>query len=156
SLGRTGSWRVWKYDANADSWVQTLGISGHIRCANGVQWEPSGGYHLSTSADRTSRLHAQCLRQELRSWHEFSRPQIHGYDLNCVDTLGPARFVSGADEKLLRVFDEPKQIAQILETLSGFQQTAEETLPDTAQMPVLGLSNQATGDEAPLEEDENN
>lgn len=156
SLGRTGSWRVWKYDADADIWVQALGISGHIRSANGVQWEPSGGYLLSTSADQTTRLHAQWLREGLRSWHEFSRPQIHGYDLNCVDTLGPARFVSGADEKLLRVFDEPKQIAQLLETLSGFQQTTEETLPDTAQMPVLGLSNQATGDEAPLEEDENN
>lgn len=156
SLGRTGSWRSWRYDAEVDIWTQVLGITGHVRSVNGVQWEPSGGYLLSTSADQTTRLHAQWQREGLRSWHEFSRPQIHGYDLNCVDTLGPARFVTGADEKLLRVFDKPKQIAQLLETLSGFQPKTEETLPDTAQIPVLGLSNQAIGDEIPLEQDENN
>ena len=153
SLGRTGSWRSWRHDVGADIWVQTLGISGHVRSVNSVQWEPSGGYLLSTSADQTTRLHAQWLRKELGSWHEFARPQIHGYDLNCVDIVGPARFVSGADEKLLRVFNEPKQIAQLLERLSGFQQSTE-ALPDTAQMPVLGLSNQATGEETPLEDDD--
>ncbi|PYH66070.1 6PF2K-domain-containing protein [Aspergillus vadensis CBS 113365] len=153
SLGRTGSWRSWKYDAETDMWAQSLGISGHVRSANGVQWEPTGGYLLSTSADQTTRLHAQWLRDGLKSWHEFSRPQIHGYDLNCVDTLGPARFVSGAEEKLLRVFNEPGPIAQLLEKLSGFKQTTEGALPDTAQIPVLGLSNQAPADDAPTGED---
>ncbi|RAL07738.1 Elongator subunit ELP2 [Aspergillus homomorphus CBS 101889] len=154
SLGRTGSWRSWKYDAGSDIWVQSLGVSGHVRSANGVQWEPSGGYLLSTSADQTTRLHARWVREGLQSWHEFSRPQIHGYDLNCIDTLGPARFVSGADEKLLRVFNEPRPIAQLLEMLSGFQQSAGDQLPDTAEIPVLGLSNQTPADDAPGGEDE--
>ncbi|KAE8306581.1 WD40-repeat-containing domain protein [Aspergillus transmontanensis] len=153
SLGRTGSWRAWSYDADADVWVQTLGISGHVRSVNGVRWEPTGGYLLSTSGDQTTRLHAQWLRDGKQSWHEFSRPQIHGYDLNCVDTLGPARFVSGADEKLLRVFNEPKPIAKLLEKLSAFKQSTEGELPDTAQIPVLGLSNQSMG-EAPMGERE--
>lgn len=153
SLGRTGSWRAWIYAAEADIWVQTLGITGHVRSANGIQWEPSGGYLLSTSADQTTRLHAQWLRDGKKSWHEFSRPQIHGYDLNCIDTLGPQRFVSGAEEKLLRVFNEPRPIAQLLENLSGLTQNAEGELPDTAQIPVLGLSNQAVGEEAPVESD---
>ncbi|KAE8156423.1 6PF2K-domain-containing protein [Aspergillus tamarii] len=153
SLGRTGSWRAWSYDADADVWLQTLGISGHVRSVNGVRWEPTGGYLLSTGGDQTTRLHAQWLRDGKQSWHEFSRPQIHGYDLNCVDTLGPARFVSGADEKLLRVFNEPKPIARLLEKLSGFKQSAEGELPDTAQIPVLGLSNQSMG-EAPIGEGE--
>ncbi|KAJ5578868.1 hypothetical protein N7450_007735 [Penicillium hetheringtonii] len=153
SLGRTGSWRVWRRDAEADIWAQHFGISGHVRSVNGVQWEPSGGYLLSTSADQTSRLHAQWLRDEKRSWHEFARPQIHGYDLNCIDTLGPLQFVSGADEKLLRVFNEPKQTAELLERLTGFKQTAKEDLPDSAEIPVLGLSNKAQGDEAPVDED---
>ncbi|KAL4899257.1 hypothetical protein BDW74DRAFT_171630 [Aspergillus multicolor] len=153
SLGRTGSWRTWKYQAESDDWVQTLGITGHVRSANGIQWEPAGGYLLSTSADQTTRLHAQWLRGSQRSWHEFSRPQIHGYDLNCVDTLGPQRFVSGAEEKLLRVFNEPAPIARLLENLSGLAQNAEGDLPDTAQIPVLGLSNQAVGEEAPVEAD---
>ncbi|RAK96443.1 Elongator subunit ELP2 [Aspergillus ibericus CBS 121593] len=154
SLGRTGSWRSWTYDAEADMWAQSLGISGHVRSANGVQWEPTGGYLLSMSADQTTRLHAPWVRDGLKSWHEFSRPQIHGYDLNCVDVLGPARFVSGADEKLLRVFNEPGPIAQLLEKLSGFKQSTEGALPDTAQIPVLGLSNQAPADDAPAGEDE--
>ncbi|KAL2816386.1 6-phosphofructo-2-kinase-domain-containing protein [Aspergillus cavernicola] len=153
SLGRTGSWRAWRYEAEADIWTQTLGITGHVRSANGIQWEPSGGYLLSTSADQTTRLHAKWLRDGQKSWHEFSRPQIHGYDLNCIDTLGPHRFVSGAEEKLLRVFNEPRPIAQLLERLSGFTQSAESELPDTAQIPVLGLSNQAVGEEAPVEAD---
>jgi elongator complex protein 2 len=154
SLSRTGSWRMWQHDADADIWVQKFGISGHVRSVNGVQWEPSGGYLLSTSADQTTRLHAQWQRETKRSWHEFSRPQIHGYDLNCVDTLGPLQFVSGAEEKLLRVFNEPKQIVELLEKLTGFKQTVEGELPDTAEIPVLGLSNKAHGDEAPVEEDE--
>lgn len=153
SLGRTGSWRTWEYDANADIWNQALGISGHVRSVNGIQWEPSGGYLLSTSADQTTRLHAQWLRNGQTSWHEFSRPQIHGYDLNCVDTLGPARFVTGADEKLLRVFNEPKSIARLLERLSGFKQSESVELPDTAQIPVLGLSNQAVGEETPADDE---
>ncbi|KAI9040896.1 Elongator subunit ELP2 [Aspergillus affinis] len=151
SLGRTGSWRLWNYDEAADFWLQSLGITGHVRSVNGVQWEPTGGYLMSTSADQTTRLHAQWLRVDSCSWHEFSRPQIHGYDLNCVDTLGPARFVSGADEKLLRVFNEPKPIAQMLGKLAGFRPSNDNELPDTAQIPVLGLSNQAVGDEAPVD-----
>ncbi|KAL2862988.1 6-phosphofructo-2-kinase-domain-containing protein [Aspergillus lucknowensis] len=153
SLGRTGSWRAWRHEAEADIWVQTLGITGHVRSANGIQWEPAGGYLLSTSADQTTRLHAQWLREGQKSWHEFSRPQIHGYDLNCIDTLGPGRFVSGAEEKLLRVFNEPKPIAELLKRLSGFAQSTEGELPDTAQIPVLGLSNQAVGEEAPVDGD---
>ncbi|KAL4944724.1 hypothetical protein BDV06DRAFT_210045 [Aspergillus oleicola] len=154
SLGRTGSWRAWKYDAESDIWVQALGISGHVRSANGIKWEPSGGYLLSTSADQTTRLHAQWVREGQKSWHEFSRPQIHGYDLNCVDTLGPQRFVSGAEEKLLRVFNEPRPIAQLLEKLSGLTLNTIGELPDTAQIPVLGLSNQAVGEDISLEEQE--
>lgn len=154
SLGRTGSWRVWQHDADADIWAQRFGISGHTRSVNGVQWEPSGGYLLSTSADQTTRLHGQWRRDTKSSWHEFSRPQIHGYDLNCIDVLGPSQFVTGADEKLLRVFNEPKQIAELLERLAGFQQNIQCDLPDTAEIPVLGLSNKAQGDEAPVEEED--
>jgi elongator complex protein 2 len=152
SLGRTGSWRVWRQESDSDLWVQGFGISGHVRSSNGVQWEPTGGYLLSTSSDQTTRLHAKWLRDNTSSWHEFSRPQIHGYDLNCIDTLGPLQFVTGAEEKLLRVFNEPKQIAELLERLTGLKQSDDQDLPDTAEIPVLGLSNKALGDEAPVGE----
>lgn len=147
SLSRTGSWRAWKYDEDADMWSQHLGISGHVRSVNDLQWEATGGYLLTTSADQTSRLHAKWRRPDASSWHEFSRPQIHGYDLNCIDSLGPARFISGADEKLLRVFNEPKPIAQLLSNLAGVAQPADEDMPDAANIPVLGLSNKAIGED---------
>ncbi|EAS37267.3 RNA polymerase II Elongator subunit [Coccidioides immitis RS] len=146
SLGRTGSWRSWRYDTDADAWVQILGITGHVRAVNDIVWEPSGGYLLSTSADQTTRLHACWKHNGYHSWHEFSRPQIHGYDLNCIASLGPTRFVSGADEKLLRVFNETKSIAQLLERLSGFAQSSTEDMAEAANIPVLGLSNKAVDD----------
>ncbi|EED12518.1 RNA polymerase II Elongator subunit, putative [Talaromyces stipitatus ATCC 10500] len=152
-LTRTGSWRAWTHDEETDIWQQRLGISGHVRSVNDIQWEAKGAYLLSTSSDQTSRLHAEWLRFGESSWHEFSRPQIHGYDLNCIDTLGPARFISGADEKLLRVFNEPKQIAQLLERLCGISQDEEE-LPEAANIPVLGLSNKAVGEDITLTDDQ--
>lgn len=142
SLGRTGSWRLWKWDRVGDRWFQELGISGHIKNVRGVSWAKDGAYLLSTSSDQTTRLHAEWKRKAARSWHEFARPQIHGYDLNCVDTFGQSQFISGADEKLLRVFDEPRAVADILERLCGIS-VSHQQMPDAANIPVLGLSNKA-------------
>jgi elongator complex protein 2 len=143
SLGRTGSWRVWNYSSEQDRWSQVIGVSGHIQSVTGIAWSKDGDYLLSTSSDQTTRLHA-CWKQDgKRSWHEMARPQIHGYDLNCIDSLGKNQFVSGADEKLLRVFTEPKAVATLLERVCGIQNSSDEELPDAANMPVLGLSNKA-------------
>lgn len=104
SLGRTGSWRLWNYEPVLDKWSPGLGVGGHTRDVKDIAWSSDGSYLLSTSLDQTTRLHAPWKRLDQSSWHEFSRPQIHGYDLNCIDTIGTSRFISGADEKLLRVF----------------------------------------------------
>ncbi|PGH13181.1 hypothetical protein AJ80_06427 [Polytolypa hystricis UAMH7299] len=155
SLGRTGSWRAWKYDRDGDSWIQDNGISGHVRSVNDIEWEPNGGYLLSTSSDQTTRLHAKWKQGgHHHTWCEFARPQIHGYDLNCIASLGTSRFVSGADEKLLRVFNETKALAQLLENLSGFTQFSDQELSEPANMPVLGLSNKAMDEDAELDEAE--
>ncbi|KAI0459880.1 WD40-repeat-containing domain protein [Xylaria acuta] len=144
-LGRTGSWRAWDYDKGEDQWTPRVGISGHTRAVTGIAWAKNGEYLLSTSADQTTRLHGSWERDN--TWHEMARPQIHGYDLNCIDSLGSARFVSGADEKLMRVFDEPKAVAKLLSRLCGIDSgpdgAAVEAMPDAASMPVLGLSNKA-------------
>lgn len=147
SLSRTGSWRSWKYDASADAWAQIIGITGHVKSAADLAWEGNGGYLLSTSTDQTTRLHAEWKQDGHHAWHEISRPQIHGYDLNCISSLGPSRFISGADEKLLRVFNETKAVAQLISRLSGFTPASEEDMPEAASMPVLGLSNKAMDEE---------
>jgi elongator complex protein 2 len=151
-LGRTGSWRVWTHDDDLGAWSQTMGVTGHVRSAADIAWEPTGGYLLSTSSDQTTRLHAKWDVEGRGNWHEFARPQIHGYDLNCVSSLGPSRFVSGADEKLLRVFNGTKAMSQLLEELSGLEQDSAADLAEAANIPVLGLSNKAIG-EAMVDED---
>lgn len=145
-LGRTGSWRLWQYDQSLQYWNQRTGVTGHTSSVNGISWPTSGEYLLSTSADQTTRLHSEWRRNGKRSWHEFSRPQIHGYDLNCVAAISSYQFASGADEKLLRVFDEPKDVAEMLHRLCGTKKPADTELSDTAAMPVLGLSNKAMTD----------
>jgi len=155
TLGRTGSWRLWNYNTSQERWLQSTGISGHILPVTGISWSQHGDYLLSTSSDQTTRLHAQWKRDNVTTWHEMSRPQIHGYDLNCISTLGPSSFVSGADEKLLRVFAQPKAVAELLSSLCGIVGTDVHDMPDAANMPVLGLSNKAidaVGDDVELEQ----
>ncbi|KAJ6195862.1 elongator protein 2 [Bipolaris maydis] len=155
SLGRTGSWRKWSFSATEDMWTQQVAVTGHVREVKGVSWSRDGSYLLTTGTDQTTRLYSQWKRDGMSpSWHEFSRPQIHGYDLNCIDTVSDTQFISGADEKLLRVFDEPKGVADMLHKLCDTRPSDSAALPDAANIPVLGLSNkaiQAVGDEDPIE-----
>ena len=143
SLGRTGSWRLWMYDKDSDRWSQRFGISGHVGPITGIAWAKDATFLLSTGADQTTRLHAAWKHGDGETWHEFSRPQIHGYDLNCIDSIGSTRFISGADEKSLRVFDEPKGTAELLQRLCGIPLPSDHAMPDAANIPVLGLSNKA-------------
>ncbi len=146
SLGRTGSWRRWTYDNDHDSWMQQIGAGGHTKEVQSCSWSPDGAYLLSTGSDQTTRMHAEWQHGGSSTWHEFARPQIHGYDLNCVASLNPDQFVSGAEEKLLRVFNKPKMVDQMLHMLSGLSRASHGELPDAADIPVLGLSNRAIND----------
>ena len=140
-LGRSGSWRLWQFDRDRSYWVQKPSLTGHIKAVTDLSWTTRGEYLLSTSSDQTTRLHAEWQSE---SWHEFARPQIHGYDLNCVQSLSSTRFVSGADEKLLRVFDQPKNVAEMLERLCEISSPREvDGMPEAANLPVIGLSNKA-------------
>lgn len=52
------------------------------------------------------------------TWHEISRPQIHGYDMQCLTMVGCFQYVSGADEKVLRVFKAPRNFVENLANIS--------------------------------------
>ena len=148
SLGRTGSWRMWNNDRDQNRWLQGSGISGHTKAVADIAWSSDGSYLLSTGLDQTTRLHAAWKHGISHSWHEMARPQIHGYDLKCIDSIGQTQFISGADEKVLRVFDEPRATANLLDTLCEIHSNIEQIFPDAAQIPVLGLSNKAVELEA--------
>ena len=67
------------------------------------------------------------------SWHEIGRPQIHGYEMKCLAFIGSTqqRFVSGADEKILRVFDAPKNV------LENFARITKINVDDDIQVKEL-------------------
>ena len=142
-LGRNGSWRRWSFQLGLDQWTENLGVSGHFKEVQDMAWTKDGSCLLSTSSDQTTRLHARWVNGAASSWHEFARPQIHGFDLNCIDTVGLFHFVSGADEKLIRVFEEPQMAVEILEKLCNVTSADTGNLPKAANIPVLGLSNKS-------------
>ncbi len=147
-LGRTGSWRLWENDSTLQYWVQKSGISGHVGSLNGLSWDGYGDYLLSTGADQTTRMHAEWRRDSTSTWHEFARPQIHGYNLNCITSSGPNQFISGAEEKLLRVFNKTKAVANMMARLCTISTPDSSSMAEAANMPVLGLSNKAVDNSA--------
>ena len=80
--------------------------SGHFDLVEDVCWDSTQNYLLSVSKDQTTRFHG--VWKAKGTWHEFGRPQVHGYDMTCIAPLAPFKFVSGADEKILRVFEAPR------------------------------------------------
>jgi len=116
-------------------WQQKLAISGAIRGVKGISWDPQGRYLLSTryditplffrrvwltgSLDQTTRMYGEWIRDGKRSWHEVARPQIHGYDLNAISSLDEWKFVSGADEKVLRIFQTSRSTADLVNRLAS-------------------------------------
>ncbi|RLN38355.1 hypothetical protein BBJ28_00012288, partial [Nothophytophthora sp. Chile5] len=127
-------------------------------------------YLLSVSLDQTARVLApvqtahQDAKRPIETWHEISRAQVHGYDLNCAcfllgNTATNDRFVSGADEKILRVFEAPDEVQRLATPwkASGTSDEEERAFPDArksmgtseqrvvphAYLPELSLTNKA-------------
>lgn len=148
--GKSGSWRIWEA-AGELFCEQKVGVTGAARAVTDIAWAPCGQYLLSTSLDQTTRLYAPWRfdnknqeRKEI-TWHEFSRPQIHGYNMICVEPISDVLFVSGGDEKIMRSFDLPRGVADLLNKFVGLDfGSSPETMPEAASVPVLGLSNKAT------------
>jgi hypothetical protein len=51
------------------------------------------------SSDQTSRLYAPWKRGDQTTWQEIARPQIHGYDMECIAVSKKYQYISGAEEK---------------------------------------------------------
>ena len=84
-----------------DHWQSIATISGHYDHVQDISWEPNGEFLVSVSTDQTTRIHAPWVHKGCGiTWREIARPQIHGYNLQCICMLSPVLFVSGADEKV--------------------------------------------------------
>lgn len=97
---------IWKIKDN--SLEPCVINSGHFDLVEDVCWEPEQKFFITTSKDQTTRFHGLWKHDSTASWHELGRPQIHGYDLKCCAFLDRFKFVTGADEKLMRIFEAPK------------------------------------------------
>lgn len=145
TLGKTGSWRVWQ-ESGHNIWEPKVAISGHVKPVTDVSWSPNGEYLLSTALDQTTRLFGEWTGNSV--WYEMGRPQIHGYDMLAVKSVGPSLFVSAGDEKTVRVFEEPQGVARLLENLCGISTDKSSSLAKSAMVPALGLSNRIEDDSA--------
>ncbi|KAK6454865.1 ELongator protein 2 90kD subunit [Scheffersomyces xylosifermentans] len=148
--GKTGSFRVYRsVDEEAKTFEAVFGITGPVKEVTDLVWSRNGEYFTSTSLDQTSRLFAPWTEnREYKTWHEFARPQIHGYDMICIDNITDSKYVSGGDEKVLRVFEITNSIGQLLKKLCNIEVASDtEQLPESASLPVLGLSNKAANEQ---------
>ncbi|OIW12916.1 hypothetical protein TanjilG_15836 [Lupinus angustifolius] len=165
--GYGGSFHLWKNVGN-DNWLPQKVPSGHFSSVTDIAWARSGDYILSVSHDQTSRIYApwkvEASLKDGEFWHELSRPQIHGHDINCVTVVpgkGNHRFVSGADEKVGRVFEAPLSFLRTLDNATLQKSgSGDNVLTDVqilgANMSALGLSQKPIYVQAARETPEKN
>ncbi|XP_031709814.1 elongator complex protein 2 isoform X1 [Anarrhichthys ocellatus] len=155
-----GALHLWCKEKDKEGrWRPGVVISGHFNAVQDLSWDPDGEFILSVGSDQTTRLFTPWRNQDAKkvTWHEISRPQIHGYDMQCLAMVGRFQFVSGADEKVLRVFQAPRNFVENFANISGTSRekllasSDSANLPEGASTPALGLSNKAVfqGDLAP-------
>ena len=154
------------------AWRPVPFLTGHFAPVRDLDWgystppsgDPSldsGPFLISVSSDQTCRLFSQLYPSSMRrrKWCELSRPQIHGYDLSCIQLApydsAPFTLYSGGDEKAIRIFQAPGLVAEGLVQLSGnlaaqeyltrkaFGENFKTQLVHRAYIPELGLSNKS-------------
>eukprot|EP00559_Dactyliosolen_fragilissimus_P008922 CAMPEP_0184861408 /NCGR_PEP_ID=MMETSP0580-20130426/6097_1 /TAXON_ID=1118495 /ORGANISM="Dactyliosolen fragilissimus" /LENGTH=1196 /DNA_ID=CAMNT_0027358895 /DNA_START=11 /DNA_END=3599 /DNA_ORIENTATION=+ len=180
--GYGGSLHFWSSsfsDSSLETWKAGPCITGHFGPVTDLSWEASSGkYLLTVGSDQTCRLWSPISITTHSSfkviWKEVGRPQVHGYDMMAVCSIGYSqsreqshRFVSGADETEIRVFDAPTDTLHLLKDICSYgthldghpnetdQQNEENqhehdmgTRVQRAYIPSLGLSNRATASDA--------
>ncbi|KAK6921695.1 WD40 repeat [Dillenia turbinata] len=151
--GYGGAFHLWKnVGTYSDHWLPQKVPSGHFASVTDISWARSGEYLISVSHDQTTRVFAPWKNitssGDGNSWHEVARPQVHGHDINCVAIIpgkGNHRFVSGADEKVARVFEAPlsflKTMNNAISKTCNFAESLEVDVQILgANMSALGLS----------------
>ncbi|KAH7431518.1 hypothetical protein KP509_08G053100 [Ceratopteris richardii] len=150
-----GSFHLWKdVGVQAPEWQPQLVPSGHSGSVTDIAWAKNGQFLLSTSHDQTSRLYAAWNRSredktdKTQAWHEIARPQVHGHDLHCVAVIkGPGnhRYISGAEEKVARVFEAPASFLRTLEKVNGCTDYNDKDSIQPEDVKILGANMSALG-----------
>ncbi|EYU30015.1 hypothetical protein ABFS82_05G036400 [Erythranthe guttata] len=163
--GYGGSFHHWRnVGTDFDDWKPQKVPSGHFASVSDISWARDGEYLLSVSHDQTSRVFTAWCGEGGEAWHEIARPQVHGHDINCVTVIrgnGNHRFVSGADEKVARVFEATLSFLNTLSHANPHKSGQAYDLPSNVQilganMSALGLSQKPIYVQAPAEPKERN
>eukprot|EP00347_Sterkiella_histriomuscorum_P000283 403376473 len=130
-------------ESDSFKWSPQLTVKGHFGEVTDMDWDQYETNLITCSQDQTTRLFSRYGNDF--GWFEFTRPQIHGYDMNTLAVLSmnskagnnlPSRILSGGDEKVLRLFEAPYSFVKIYNQLN----------PDSNQTP-LRYSDQNTNEE---------
>lgn len=122
---------------------------GHFAAVTDLAWDRDGRYLLTCSADKTTRIYAEVDEDKNPRFVEWARPQVHGHAIFAAafcDEDG-RRFVSGAEERMLRIFEAPRSFRLPGEETDAANADWSRTAT-AAVLPELGLSNKATFDVA--------
>ena len=81
-------------------------FNGHTNEVKDIDWDHTGNFLVSVSKDQTTRIISKSMLDGY--YHEISRAQVHGYDINAVSVIkikdGLIDLIAcGADEKVIRI-----------------------------------------------------
>ncbi|KAJ5079771.1 elongator complex protein [Anaeramoeba ignava] len=171
SHGFNSELHLWEF--NNDSWDLSYLTTGHFNEINDLVWNQDLNYFITVSEDRTARIFAPWMKEKEMekekspkniikvsdlNWYEIARPQIHGYSILSVSTFtnDPFTYISGSDERSLRVFQATETFITTFSNITNFSsenqnQTQNQTQnqiqnqkrPIGSLVPPLGLSNKA-------------
>ncbi|ETL80230.1 hypothetical protein F441_19939 [Phytophthora nicotianae CJ01A1] len=164
SLGFGGQLERWEQQpAPSKLFLPAISVNGHCAEVTDLSWSPSGNCLASVSLDQTTRVLAPVESESkgIQEWYEISRAQVHGYDINCACFVQGERptndlFVSGADEKILRVFEAPDEVKELARRLQKANNDSVATQDSAGQdravqhayLPELSLTNKSAQTEA--------
>lgn len=143
--GALHCWRASRTEEGGVEFLAKAAPGGHFAAVTDLAWEPRGRYLLTCSADKTVRIFAEVVEEGGRRFVEWARPQVHGHAMFAVvfcDQEG-RKYVSGAEERMLRMFNAPSSFRLPGETDLMTNGARKAT---AAVVPELGLSNKATFD----------
>ncbi|KAL7994080.1 putative elongator complex protein [Plasmopara halstedii] len=168
ALGFKGQLEYWEQQpAPSTSFLPAISVNGHGAEVTDISWSPRGKSFVSVSLDQTARILARIspvdnALMHSAEWFEVSRAQVHGYDINCAcfvlgDRLGNNKFVSGAAEKILRVFETPDEVEKLVNMTHSDERALVDSLNQTdlqvrkvnnAYLSELSLTNKSPKIEA--------
>ncbi|KAJ8932764.1 hypothetical protein NQ314_014466 [Rhamnusium bicolor] len=151
---------IWEYDNSSGLWLEKIRvgeIGGNTLGFYGGSFGPDGNQILAHSYHGAFHIWTNCEKlgswapSVTITWHEIARPQVHGYDISCLAVISRYKFASGAEEKIIRAFQAPKNFVENFKRICRINQDEEGDIiehtqqlgPKGASVPSLGLSNKA-------------